>query len=132
MYLDKLAGRKALEADLQGYNKDLKEWLVSGNNRSTRNALEGVGLTLRRFRGLIRKYEEKDGYGEGLERKVVNENLGKGNVSEVRMLREQWESYFSGPLFDRRLREITNPFPVRTAPTLRTKTTESTSSSIKK
>jgi hypothetical protein len=103
--------------DLEQYNKDFKDWLHPANGRSRNTALEGVGLTLRRFRRLIQSYEDmklnRDEGGDKDQAKIV---LTDNKTNEVRLLREQWEAYFQGPLFDRRLREITNPFPVRLPP----------------
>lgn len=135
---------------LQGFQREVDEWLTYAHRRAILTCLAPYGLTPHRFSVLMQQHERhqemllvmrqrlienerieglKSGVGGGLGARAdglvennsstvqamqsVNNNNNNINVNPTTSLRLQWEEYFKGPLYAKRVHEIVNPFSTR-------------------
>ena len=116
-FVDDLAGRKTVPEDVNRFKAELLEWMTYANKRATNHSLQAYGLTPMRFEKLlkmydqkharIRKYRGKGEVGVGVE---GGEESGGEEIGPASKLCQQWESYFAGEIYEKKIYAIVDPF----------------------
>ena len=118
--LEELAGRRADADDIRNFQEKLGEWMKYGNKRAEIDALLDLGLTTERYVKLLKLFFEKDKNGTNDNNSNNHTNKIKNKVkenmkiivndNEMVKLKKEWDQYFTGPLFRKRIHHIVNPF----------------------
>lgn len=112
-FVDDLAGRKTVPEDVNRFKAELLEWMTYANKRATNYSLQAYGLTPLRFEKLLKMHDQKD----ARKRKDKGEVGGEGGVESggeesgpASKLCQQWESYFAGEMYEKKIYAIVDPF----------------------
>ena len=113
VFLDDLAGRRSTPEDSREFKADLKEWMTHAYARSFEDSLLAFGLTPVRFNRLMQLYQEKDEHRKRTQAKARRQGEGEGKGSgpcAAVVLKNNWEEYFKGDLFKKKIYDIVDPF----------------------
>ena len=116
-FVDDLAGRKTVPEDVKRFKAELLEWMTYANQRATNQSLQAYGLTPLRFEKLLKMYDQKHAWKRqdkgkvGVKGEVGGEGVEGGEESgPASKLCQQWESYFAGEMYEKKIYAIVDPF----------------------